>query len=146
MVQTMNAQAEILRTYLEQLMPYQTVTLSSVGTSPPVALSWISGKHTTATVTASSSGATGDFIVQFTMQDLQRSSLPTWIGLSSNSYAITNAAATHYSIANVFPNGSSGGTGECVYLPIPGPIAGLRLSSTTISGTLNLSVIQGEGG
>lgn len=126
-------------------MTYVTVTLSSVGTSPPVSLNWIGGKATTAVAIASSSGATGDFIVQFTMDDLQRSSSPTWIGFSSNSYAVENAAAAHYSVANTFPSGSTGSGGECVYVPIPGPIAGLRLSSTAISGTLNLKVIQGEG-
>jgi len=126
-------------------MTIATVTLSSVGTSNPVALNWIGGKPATATVTASSSGATGDFIVQFSMDDLQRSSSPIWIGLSSNSYNIENGVAAHYSAANVFPNGSSGGTGEALYIPIPGPIAALRLSSTTISGTLNLKVLQGDG-
>lgn len=125
-------------------MTYATVTLSSVGTSPAVNLNWIGGKPTTAVVFSSASGsASGDFFVQFTLDDSQRSSSPTWFGFSSNSYNIETGAAAHYNSSALFPGSSQG---ECLYVPIPGPVAGIRINSTGLaSGSIIMKVVQGEG-
>jgi len=127
-------------------MPYQTVTLSSVGTSPPGVLNWRGGKPTTLTVSAATSQAAGDFYVQFTMDDLQLvggTSLATWFGFSSNTYSVENAPALHYNASAVFPGSSNA---ECVFIPLPSPVAAVRINSTGISaGSLVMNVIQGEG-
>ena len=130
-------------------MTYATVTLSSVGTSSPINLNWLGGlKPTLAVVTSSGTGSSADFIVQGTLSDAQRvaSSLAIWFGLSS-AVSAGNFPAFHYASSNAFPGGSST-VPECVFLPIPPAIAGLRLSSTAIAAgtTLTLQVNQGEGG
>src|SRR5882672_4672657 len=103
-------------------MPYTTVTLSSAGTSPVVNLNWRGGKPITATVIVSTVVA-ADFTVQYTLDDVQLSTSPTWLsfGSSANFYA-------GVSIGSVYP------------------LAALRISSTTFTaGTLTFKVIQGEG-
>ena len=122
-------------------MPYATVTLSSVGNSPIVNLNWRGGKPTTAVAVAGSSTTSADFIIQFTMDDsmIAGSTVPTWFGFSSNTFSIEDSPAS-----SVFPGTS--GVPECVFIPLNGPVAGLRLSSTSIgSGSVVLKVIQGEG-
>jgi len=113
-------------------MPYTTVTLSSAGTSPIVNLNWRGGKPITATVIVSTAVA-ADFTVQYTLDDVQLSTSPTWLSFGSSA----GSSATHYSSAN-FDAGVSIGS---VY-----PLAALRISSTTFTaGTLTFKVIQGEG-
>jgi hypothetical protein len=59
---------------------------------------------------------------------------------------LQNLPTIHYSASAVFPSGSSA-VNECVYIPIPGPICGLRLSSSSIAAGSNvfLKVVSGEG-
>jgi len=127
-------------------MPYQTITLSSVGTSAPAALNWRGGKPSTVVVSAASSQAAGDFYVQFTLDDLQLvggTSLAKWFGFSSNTYSVENAPALHYNASAVFPGSSNA---ECVFIPLPSPIGAVRINSSGISaGSLVMKVIQGEG-
>jgi hypothetical protein len=59
-----------------------TVTLSSVGTSRPVNLDWLSGAKLAFTITGSSSG-TFSVTPEGTINDLQLSSSPSWVALSS---------------------------------------------------------------
>lgn len=127
-------------------MTYSTVTLSSVGSSPAANLNWIGGKVTTAIAYSNANTSSGDFIVQITMDDLQRSSSPQWFGLSSNTYAQESLPVIHYSASSVFPSGSSAAN-ECVYMPIPGPVAAIRLNSSSVASgtTITMKVIQGDG-
>ena len=115
-------------------MPYATVTLSSVGTSPPINLTWRSGKPTSAVVIVSSL-VVADFTIQYTLDDAQiiGSSVPVWLSFGSS----TGSSATHY---------SSGNSDASVAIGTVYPLAGIRLSSTTFTaGTLTLKLIQGEG-
>lgn len=113
-----------------------TVTLSSVGVSPPVACNWLGGSPISVGVTASASTMTASFNVQFTLDDLQLSSSPKWMGLSS---AFGSSATTFSASAvNFADNG--------FYTTFQGPIGAVRLNASTISsGTLTLKVNQGEG-
>ncbi len=114
-------------------------SLSSAGTTIASNLSWVGGKNTSVAVTIGSSASSGDFIVQMTLDDLQRSSSPLWIGLSSESlFAPGSAPALHYAASAIFPDG--------VRIFIPGPVGGIRLNSTSLTGTLTLRCQQGEGG
>jgi hypothetical protein len=115
-------------------MPYITTTLSSAGTSPPINLTWRSGKPIAAVAIVSSLVA-ADFTIQFTLDDAQiaGSSVQTWISFGSS----TGSSATHY---------SSGNSDASIAIGSVYPLAGLRLSSTTFTaGTLTLKLVQGEG-
>ncbi len=110
-----------------------TTTLSSVGVSNPVNVDWRGSKPVTAVITLGSTSMTTDFVVQYTVDDLQLSSSPVWISAGSS----TGSSATHFSSANA----DAGVTMGFAY-----PIAGLRLSSTAISAsTITLKVLQGAG-
>ena len=110
-----------------------TTTLSSVGVSNPINFDWRGSKPITALVTLGSTTLTTDFTVQFTIDDLQLSSAPTWINIGSS----TGSSATHFSSANADAS---------VILGFAYPIAGLRLSSTALSSSsLTLHAIQGVG-
>lgn len=110
-----------------------TVTLSSVGVSNPVAVSWRDYNPTTASITLGSSTLTTDFTAQFTLDDLQLSSSPVWLSIGSS----IGSGATHFSSAN-FDAG--------VVVTFLTPIAGLRISSTALSSSsLTLKVLQGDG-
>ena len=95
-----------------------TTTLSSVGTGRPVNLDWMSAKYTSFVVTSTAAS----YFVEGTLNDLQLSSSPTWFTLSS-------ATLTANSSINLYT----------------GPLAGIRLNSTTSGGTLTLSILQGIG-
>lgn len=115
-------------------MPYITTTLSSAGTSPPINLTWRGGKPIAA-VAVVSSLYTGDFTIQYTLDDAQiaGSSVQTWLSFGSS----TGSSATHFSSLN---------SDASIAIGTQYPIAGLRLSSTTLSsGSLTLKLIQGEG-
>src|SRR5712671_8024017 len=112
-------------------MPQTTVTLSSVGTSPPVNVSWRAGKPIAAVVIVSAAVA-ADFTIQYTLDDSQvvASSLQTWLSFGSS----TGSSATHFSSAN---------SDASIAIGTQYPMAGLRISSTTISaGTLTMTVLQ----
>jgi hypothetical protein len=129
-------------------MAYATVTLTSASTntSTPVALNWIGGKPTIASVlvTSVSSGA---FSLQYTLSDLQRTSSANvvWQGCSSGLGTTfpsnTLIVGSIFNCSNAYPDGMA--------FTFLAPIAGLRLSSTATNnvnnGTISLRVIQGEG-
>lgn len=120
-------------------MPYATVTLSSLGTSTPVNLNWRGGKPTTVNVCPSSLGV-GDFYVQYALDDLQltAAAVVSWFGISSNTFAIDSAGASHFTSTAVYPDG--------VYIPLAGPVTAVRINSTGLSaGVLTMKVVQGEG-
>jgi hypothetical protein len=115
-------------------MPLASVTLSSVGTSTPVALAYRNGVPTTVSVTASSS--TGGFwVVQTTLDDIMRtaSSLVVWQGISS---APGTAPGTIYASSSSFPDG--------LLLTISGPVGAVRINSSVIGTNLVMKVMQGE--
>jgi hypothetical protein len=150
-------------------MPYASVTVSASSgpvISSPIALDWRGGKPVMWRVTVSSSLATGDFLVQYSLDDITLatysstnypptgvvaglpSSVGTWAAVSSYSYGSGNvvmgsstggAAALHFTSSVIFPDGILG-----TMFPPP---AALRLSSTgTSSSVLRLTILQGEGG
>lgn len=125
-------------------MPNTTVTLTSASTntSTVVALNWMGGKPTIATVygTSISSGA---FTIQYTLDDVMRSSSPTWFGVSSGiglTAPSTATAGSIFSASNAYPDGVS--------VTLVAPICALRLKSTATnnvnSGPLTMKVVQGE--
>lgn len=108
-------------------------TLSSVGVSTPINLDWRGSKPVTAIATLGSTTMTADFTIQYTIDDLQFVSTPSWISVGSS----TGSSATHFSSANADASVTVG----FLY-----PIAGLRLSSTAISSSsLTLRALQGAG-
>ena len=119
-------------------MPFATVTLTSASTttSTPVALNWIGGKPSSVLVTAPTSTSSCVFNIQYTLDDLQRTSSASvlWSGVSS---AIGQPAQT-FSSTTSYPDG--------VFVQFLYPIAAVRLLSTSISsGPLTMKVLQGEG-
>ena len=141
-------------------MPYTTVTLSSAnvsGPSSPIALNWRGGGSVLWSVTTNSSVGTGDFTVQYTLDDIQLttnssvypyagsatygSSVNTvWTALSSNPFTSPTAGSgIHYTSSTIFPDGIVG-----TFLAPP---AAIRLFSTACSSnTLYLKVLQKDGG
>lgn len=118
-------------------MPNAVVTLSSVGTSPPVNLNWRGAKPTTIVVASSGAGSSAAFTVEYAMQDIQLTAAAAvnWFGVSSNTFAIDTTGATTF--------GASLGS---VYIPFPGPIAAARIncSSNSAGVTLTMFALQGE--
>lgn len=113
-------------------MPLFSAALSSVGVSAIANLNWIGGKPTTASVTPNSSTMTSDYTIQFTLDDIQRSSSPVWVNVSS----AVGSSGQHFT-AN-FPDGAT--------VQFLSPVAALRLSSTAMSSSgLVFKVVQGEG-
>ena len=138
-------------------MPAVSVSIQSasaaVAASNAVALNWRGGRPVIWQVTVSSSVATGDFTVQYTLNDIQQTVYtataaypPTGSGTVAPSgvvwAAISSAvgtAGTHYTSSTLFPDGLTG--------TFTAPPAALRIySSATSSGVLTLSVVQGDGG
>jgi hypothetical protein len=99
-----------------------TVTLSSIGTSPAIALDYIAAKATTFSVTASTSGS-WNYTVQGTLDDPMRVTSPTWFTLSSAALTATSTITSFLS-----------------------PLAGVRLNSSVNGGTLTLWALQNAGG
>jgi len=95
-----------------------TVTLSSVGTSRPVNLDWESGRYVSFAVSSTGSA----YFVEGTLDDLQLQATPTWFTLSSSSLTASSSLNLYI-----------------------GPLAGIRLNSTTSAGTLSLRILQGIG-
>jgi hypothetical protein len=109
-----------------------SVTLSSVGVSRAVNLDWRSGEPVSVALKPSSSTATSDFSLQYTLDDLQLSSSPTWLSYSSG----VGSTVQHFTGATVFDAG--------VGISFLNPVAGLRLSSSTLSaGNISMDVLQG---
>ena len=136
-----------------------TVSASSGAVvSNPISLNWRDGGPAMWQVTVSSSVGTGDFTVQYSLDDWTTpalvyassnynvggvtvsASLTVWSGVSSSPYTTvptSGAAAVHFTSSTLFPDGVSG-----VFPVAP---AGLRISSTaTSSNTLTLKVIQSD--
>jgi hypothetical protein len=124
----------ILVTSWEQLIPLFSTTLSSVGTTTASNLNLIGGKPISASITIGSSTSSGDATLQYTLQDLMRTSASAviWQGVSS----AIGAAATHFSASSIFPDG--------VFFPFQTPLGALRLSSTSVTGTWTLLVVEGD--
>lgn len=110
------------------------VTASSVGVSRAVNIDWRTEQAVSFAVTTGSTTLTGDFTVQFTLDDLQltTSSAVFWFSVSS---AIGSFAALHFTASAAYDTG--------VYGSFLNPIGGLRLSATALSSTnLVLRVLQ----
>jgi len=142
-------------------MPATSVSISNASAAPtasaPVALDWRGGTPVLWQVTISSSVATGDFTVQYTLDDISlttyssvypRTGSPTaypstttvWAAVSSTPYttlSTTGSAGVHFTSSTIFPDGISG--------VFPASPAALRLySSATSSGIITLKVIQAD--
>ena len=144
-------------------MPITSVTVSASSgavISNPIALDWRGAKPVTWRVTTSSSVGTGDFTVQYTLNDIMLSAYSTtyppvgvvaglpstiavWSIISSYPYTTvvgaTGAIGLHFNSSVIFPDGAYGF--------FPTAPAAMRLMSTgTSSNLLTLTVLQGEGG
>lgn len=146
-------------------MPQTSVTIASasaaVAASSPVVLNWRGGRPVLWQVTVSSSLATGDFTVQYTLDDVQLTTYSTvyppvgsptvapsvgaWTAVSSGfsptsiSGSSTANTPQHFTSSTIFPDGICG--------TFFAPPCALRLYSTnTSSGVLILKVVQGDGG
>jgi len=123
-------------------MPNVTIQASSVGTYP-VACNWIGGSPILVGVTLGSTTMTTDFIIQYSLNDLQLSSNPTWFNVSSVSYPLnitsfpsTTVTAFHF---------SSAFADTPIVLSFENPVGAVRLNSTAISSSfLRFQVLQGE--
>jgi hypothetical protein len=106
-------------------MPNVSITVSSIGTSRPVNLDWRSGKPVAIAVTGSSSG-TFSYHVEYTLDDLQFVTSPSWITDGNLGVLSANSSAV------------------IVYTA---PLAGIRLNASALSSAvLSVDVSQGEGG
>ncbi len=127
-------------------MPYFTQTISTAtsstpGFQPAANLNWIGGKPTTISLTFTSSTATNDVVVQYTLDDLQRvaSSLVVWNSLSSGGSIVINATSPFHFASTTWSDNAF--TAHAL-----SPIAAVRMGSTTMGGgSATLKVIQGEG-
>jgi hypothetical protein len=109
------------------------VILSSVGVSRAVNVSWMDNSPLTAHVALGSSTMSVDFVLNFTLDDLQSTVNPFWFGWSS----APGSSAVHFSSANYDAG---------VLIPFLNPIAGLRISSTALSSSnLTLRVLEAGG-
>jgi hypothetical protein len=142
-------------------MPITSVSLSTSavpGPSPVAVLNWRGGRPVLFQVTTNSSVATGDFTVQYTLDDVMltgystiyppvgsptlASTISVWAAISSTPYttlSTTGSIGVHFTSSTIFPDGLSG--------TLLGSPAALRLYSTaSSSNTLTLKVVQGDGG
>lgn len=102
----------------------QSVTLSSLGVTAGIGLNPVS-KTTIAQITFVTTGSSLDLTLQATLDDFGGAATPVWANIST----------THWSSATVT-------AGDGVFITLLSPIAGLRLSSSTISGTGNLITLK----
>src|SRR6266576_3570075 len=125
-------------------MTFTTVTIVStqsafnIGASPVANLNWIGGKPTT--LSALTTASSGDFTIQYTLDDPQRlggSSLAAWSNLSTDPYTTLPSSA----VAGIHYTASSFGS-DGVLAFLPGPVGAVRLNSTSLLGTVTLKVIQ----
>lgn len=105
-------------------------------------LNWIGGKPFTIHVVAGSSTMTGDFTIQYTLDDIQRSSSPSWFNLSSNPFnqiETSPSVGVHWLSSNTaFPDG--------FMVNFPTPVCAVRMNSTAMSSSfMTFRVVQGEG-
>jgi hypothetical protein len=118
-----------------------TQSALNVGPSAIANLNWIGGKPTT--LSALTTASSGDFTIQYTLDDPQRlggSSLAFWSNLSTDPYTTLPSSAVagiHYTASNFNSDG--------VLAFLPGPMGAVRLNSTSLLGTVTLKVVQGEG-
>ena len=99
-----------------------SVTVSSVGVSRSIALDWMTGEDVAVAVTGSSSGSFA-YTIQYTLDDLQRVTSPSWIN-DPNATALT-----------------ANSSGAFLYQL---PVAGIRLNSSALSSAvLTMKVMQG---
>jgi hypothetical protein len=104
-------------------MARSTVSVSSVGTSRPVALDWMSGAPTRVSVTGSSSG-TFAYTIQFSLDDLQTTApaAVTWIS-DANATALTSNSSVAFNYT--------------------APIAAIRINSSALSSAaLSVEITQ----
>jgi hypothetical protein len=120
-------------------VPYFTTSLttsvsSAPGASTPCALNYLSGKPTSVFVDPSAASSAW-WLIQFTMNDITRtpSSLVSW-------NSVTNPA----SAAILYASSTTGLDGSLY--TFASPVAAVRMNSSSLSGVLTLSVIQGETG
>lgn len=118
-------------------MPYQTITLSSVGTSGIANLDWSGGKPTTVAVSAGSTSMASNYTIQYTLDDIMRTASTSVVWFSISSAA--GSSAQHFtSSLQLDPGG--------VVVTFLNPIAAVRINSTALSSTnLQMRVLQGEG-
>ena len=121
-------------------MPYQTITASSVGTSLPSVLNWRCGAPASVSVIPSAAGtSSATFVLQYTLDDLQTvlgASNANWQGVSSTWGTIVNASGSTFTISTSQTNG--------ILVQFQTPVAAVRLSVASLTGSILMKVMQGE--
>jgi hypothetical protein len=116
-----------------------TATSSNPGFQPAANLNWIGGKPTTISLTFTSSTATNDVVVQYSLDDVMRvaSTSVVWGSLSSG--GITNSTTPFHFASTTWSD-------NAFTVQVLSPIAAVRMGSTTMGGgSATLKVAQGEG-
>ncbi len=121
-------------------MPYVSTVLTTAVSSTPgasaiCAASWLGGRPTTASVIPSAATSSGVFVLQYSLDDVQRtaSSLVAWSGISS----AQGQPATLFYSTTCYPDG--------VFQSFLSPVTAVRINSTNLNGgTFTLKVIEGE--
>lgn len=123
-------------------MPYATVSISTITNSTTttinssaVNLNWIGGKPSTVSLTFTTSLSSNTAQIQYTLDDIMRTSSPVWLSVASTAASSTIA---------VYPSSTWFDAG--VTLSFLNPVAAVRFVSTNFSsGTITMKVLQGEG-
>ena len=111
-----------------------TAVSSTPGASAVANLNWIGGKPITASVIPSAATSSGVFELQYSLDDVMRSSSPIWSGVSS----APGVPATVFYSTTCFPDG--------LFWSFTSPVAAIRINSTGLNcGSFTLKVTQGEG-
>jgi len=121
-----------------------TANSSTPGASTVCALDWRGGSPTTVVVTATNSGSSIFYNIQYTLDDVNLvggTSLAYWQNLSSAwaDTSVNTSSGSLFASSNLDP--AAGLT-----VSLLSPIAAVRLNSTALTaGPLVMKVIQGEG-
>src|SRR5262245_45196560 len=120
--------------------PIQTL-VSSAGTSRVINLDWMTGGPTSVLVSAASTSASATGIMQFTLDDVLRTTSTgvTWVSFSSD-FRAAGSTVSGFTIQ------ASAITDNPFFTRIESPIAALRLSCTSFSTSgFMIEILQGRG-
>src|SRR5262245_37156939 len=118
-----------------------TITVSSAGTSRAAALDWMTGGPTSVLISAASTTASATGIVQFTLDDILRTTSTgvLWVSFSSD-FRATGSTVTGFTIQ------ASAIYDAPFFSRIESPIAALRVSCTSFSTSgFLMEILQGRG-
>jgi hypothetical protein len=128
-------------------MAWTSVLNATSGNSSALSVDFRWGHPIGVHVTVATSGSSGDFVVQFTMDDptLAGSSAVTWFSGSALTFGLTGASSAVTSsngYGAIHFQSSVIDTSAGLSLPLVFPVQAVRLASTATSTSLTLRVIQ----